>query len=663
MFLIPLIIFILNTVPLYEVEEIVVTATRYPSALRDIAQATTVIEKEEIEQLPALTISHILEMKAGIDMKNYGNPGAVSSTYLRGIPSNATLILVNGHPLNTITTGIADLSAINIDEIQRIEIVKGPVSSFYGANGVGGVINIITAKNYIRPETELKVMTSSADIDQLLQSKYLFARVGTPLGRTQLDMSGAYTVSDGYRSNSDLEHHHLQGNFVYDRDRIQLAAHITYDDKEYGVPGPQPRIDSLHALPRLGDSTATSLFDREHDRLTRGNITFDWHASDHVRVHAKILGDRTSLTFHTAYEGGLADTIVVDYDYLTHSLGVQSFATVAHDDIQVALGCDVQYDTLQTERTSVHTGDTTWHASSSVIGTWLELKKDFGSITVMPRLRFDNNSEYGAFFSPGLGIVSAVTHNVWAKISLERAFRAPTFNDRYWPQGGNPELKPEKAWAYEFRLEASPVHQLFTACSFFMRQVQDRIVWLPTESSLWQPQNANFLDIRGIDIEVRSQVHEILGVSLEGTYLHAQQKNNEVVYNFYDWVADTGRTIIEEIERDAAFTPQYRLSAGVVISVPGDIVLALTGMLVAEQVNYYPNYEDYPHVSMDEKVLDGYSVMHLDAKKSLFNVLTCGVGVRNLFDVDYATQFGFTIDDLDYPMPGRLVYAHVTWRM
>jgi outer membrane cobalamin receptor len=327
------------------------------------------------------------------------------------------------------------------------------------------------------------------------------------------------------------------------------------------------------------------------------------------------------------------------------------------------LGFDAHYDTLHTEKISAQTGDTTWHASSSIIGAWLELKKDFGGITVIPRLRFDSNSDYGTFFSPGLGIVSAITHNVWAKISLERAFRAPTFNDLYWPRGGNPELKPEQAWAYELRLEASPVHQLFTALSFYMRQVQDRIVWLPTESSLWQPQNANFLDISGIDLEMRSQVSDVLGLSFEGTYLRAQQQNNELVYDFYDWVADTGRTIIEEVEREAAFTPQYRFSAAVVVTIPHDFVLVLTGVLAAEQVNYYPNYENYPHVSMDEKVLDGYYVMNLDATKSLFNMLTCGVGVRNIFDVDYATQFGFTIDDLDYPMPGRLVYAHVLWRL
>ena len=135
------------------------------------------------------------------------------------------------------------------------------------------------------------------------------------------------------------------------------------------------------------------------------------------------------------------------------------------------------------------------------------------------------------------------------------------------------------------------------------------------------------------------------------------------MYDFYDSVADTGRTIIEEVERVAAFTPRYRLSAGVVVTIPHDFVLALTGVLVAEQVNYYPSYENYPHVSMDEKVLDGYYVMNLNVTKSLFNTLTCGVGVRNIFDVGYATQFGFTIDDLDYPMPGRLVYAHVMCRM
>ncbi len=660
--MIPLAFFMLSIVPLYEMEEIVVTATRYPSALKDIAHATTVIEKEEIEQLPVLTIGDILEMKAGIDMKNYGNANSVTSAYVRGIPSNATLVLINGHPVNTITTGTADMSMINIHEIERIEIIKGPVSSFYGANGLGGVINIITTRNVVKPEAALSMTASTEDHEKPLQTKELFGRAGAPFGNTQCAVSGAYTTSDGERSNSDGELYHVQADVNHDFRTAALRALITYDNKEYGVPGPLPLVDSTHAVPQFGDSTATSLFDREHDKMLFGTIAFDWSASRNLRLHTKLFGNRQSRLFHTVYAGWLADTIIGDYDYLTHSFGLSSVAALTFNNDEIALGFDVQYDTLRTTQESTQ-HDTSWNASSSIIGAWMEMKKHVGSIMVIPRVRFDQNSDYGSFVSPGFGVVSSVAPDIWVKISLERAFRAPTFNDLYWPFSGNPELTPEQGWAFEVRCEASPLYRLFSALSFFMRDVRDRIVWLPTDNGLWQPQNANRLAIRGIDLEIRSQINDVIGLSLEGTYVHARQKNSEIVYDFYDWVVDTSKTIIEEIERDAAFTPRFRVSAGLNANTWHDFVFALNGLFVSQQSNYYPDYSEYPSVSMHEKVLDEYIVVNMSARKSLFEFLMLDFGIRNLFDVQYATQFGFTIDDRDYPMPGRLAYAHLRWRL
>lgn len=660
--MIPLVIFMLNIVPLYEMEEVVVMATRYPSALKDIAQATTVIEKEEIERLPVLTIGDILEMKAGIDMKSYGNPLSLTSTYVRGIPSNATLVLINGHPVNTITTGTADMSMINIHEIERIEIIKGPVSSFYGANGLGGVINIITTRHVVEPEAALSMTASTEDYEKPLQTKELFARAGAPFGNTQLDVSGAYTMSDAERSNSDGELYHIQADVHHDFGTAALRTLVMYDNKEYGVPGPLPFIDSTHALPDFGDSTATSLFDREHDKMLLATIAFDWSVLRNLRLHTKLFGNRQSRLFHTAYAGWLGDTIIEDYDYMTHSFGLSSVAALTFNNDEIALGFDVRFDTLRTTQESTQS-DTSWNASSSIIGAWLEMRKHVSRVMVIPRVRFDQNSDYGSFVSPGFGIVSSVAPDIWVKVSLERAFRAPTFNDLYWPLGGNTELTPEQGWAYEVRCEASPMNRLFSALSFFMRDVQDRIVWLPTDNGLWQPQNANRLAIRGIDLEIRSQLSDVIGLSFEGTYVHARQTNSEIVYDFYDWVADTGTTIIEEIERDAAFTPRFRVSVGLNTNASHDFSVAINALFVSEQVNYYPDYTEYPSVLMHEKVLDGYVAVNMSARKSLFEFLTLDFGIRNLLDVQYATQFGFSIDDRDYPMPGRCVYAHLVWRL
>ncbi len=648
--------------PLYEVEEIVVTATRYPTALKNVALATVVIEKQEIDKLKPLGLGEILQTYAGVAIKDYGSPGSVSSIFIRGIPANGTLILLDNHPLNSITTGMADLNAINMSTIERIEIIKGPVSSLYGANGLGGAINIITTKTYEKPEFALSLTSSTTEFNQPLQSQEIFMNAGAPFGNTSLDISGAYSSSDGFRSNSDVEHYHFRSNLLHNMENLHINAGLTYDDKEYGIPGPMPLVDSMHPVPQFGDSTATSLFDRERDRIIIGDLTFTWGISDRTKWQNTLFADRKSIQFRTTYPGWLGDTITEDFDYLVHTLGLNSLAGIDIDDTEFIIGIDAHYDTLQTTKSSGQTGDTVWNASSYSLGGWLEFRKRFGDISIIPRIRFDRNSQFGNFLSPGIGIVSSPAPNLWMKVSMGKAFRAPTFNDLYFPLSGNQDLKPEHGWAYELRLESSLSPTLFAALSLFMRRVEDRIFWLPKEDRLWQPQNVNHLSIRGLDIEIHSTINDITDFYLEGTYLHSRQRNNEIVYDFYDWVADTGLTIVEEKERDAAFTPKYSISSKITINLPNEFAIHINGSFSAERINYYPNYDNYPNVIIAGKTLESYFIINGNVSKRLISPLTGSFGVKNILDISYATQFGYTLDDLDYPMPGRVFFIKLMWQ-
>lgn len=638
--------------PIYTVEEIVVTATRYPAALKDVALATTVIDKEKIERLHPSSISEILRSYAGMDIKDYGIPGATSTLSIRGIQSNGILVLVNGHTLNWVTTGTADLNAINIDAVERIEIVKGPVSSLYGANALGGVVNIITTRDYEKPELQIKLSPSTTNFDEPLQNKEIFMHAGLPYGANDIGFIASYESSNGFRSNSDLTHYYVQAHAGHTDNRIAISSTVTFDNKEYGVPGPVPLIDSIHSIPLLGDSTATSIFDRQEDRHIVGDVTMKWFLSEHLSLYNTLFGDRKYLQFHTSYSDfWTGDTIIEDYDYLVHTLGLNTMTALSITDNKIVVGVDMHYDTLETTKTSEQTGDTLWRASSYTIGSWLEWKRNIGSITVTPSIRLDWNSEFGSFLSPQFGIVSSLRHNLFVKLSIGKAFRAPTFNDLYWPINGNADLKPEHAWAYELRLEASPRYNLYTALSLFVRTVQDRIFWLPGDDGLWQPQNVNYLSIKGVDIELHSRMSDGVDVYLEGTYLNAQQKNSEVI--------DAQSNMTEERKRKAAFVPHFTLSTKINLNVPYDFVINVTNLYVAERVNYYSNYDNYPTVTMDEKKLDDYVLVNVSASKTFLNYLTFALGIKNLFDSEYATQFGNTIDDRDYPVPGRTFFARL----
>lgn len=643
--------------PIYEMEEIVVTATRYPVALQDIVVATMVIEKQTIDVLYPLGLGELLHASSGIDFKEYGTPGAVSSVSLRGLPSNGTLVLLNGQPLNATTTGMADLSLIDIHSIERIEIVKGPVASLYGANALGGVINCITTRHLERPDIRFIVMPSTTTFDFLTQTNDLALKAGIPLGRLQVDVSGAFRSSEGLRGNSNLTKYDGQGLFEYRASTWTAYASILYDEKDYGIPGPVPLIDSIHPVPIFGDSTATSLYDHEKDRTLLGSFFLTWKPSDLIQWKNVLYADRKQTEFHTQYAGWLGDTIIEDHDYLTYTIGYNTMVLLRYRDVDFTLGFDMHYDSVRTTRTSEQSGDTTWNAQSYTLGAWFQLKKDFSRIiSVVPSLRFDQNKDFGGFISPSIGFVSTLQQNLCVKVSVGRTFRAPTFNDLYWPHSGNRDLTPEYGWAYEFRVETTPVPEVFGAVSLFIRNVEDRIFWLPDTGNLWKPQNVNYLAINGMDIEVHSQIGGFLDLSFEGTYLEATQRHDEIVYDFYDWIADTGVIVLQEIERDAAFVPRYCLRVGQHFCLPYAIGLTLHESYVAQRRNYYGNYDNYPVVTMDEKILEGYTLLNAAVSKEFTQYLTLTIGVKNLLNIEYAQQFGHTYEDLDYPMPGRVYF-------
>lgn len=643
----------------YEMEEIVVTATRYPLILRDVAVTTMIIEEDEINNLCPLEIGEVINAASGIEFKDYGTPGAIASVFIRGIPSNGTLVLLNGHPLNFVTNSMADLSFINLHAIKRIEIVKGPVSTLYGNNALGGVVNIITTQKSAKPEVLLKFIPSTTSFDTLLQSKTITLETALPLGASQFSLSGAYRTSVGFRSNSDLEQYNLQSSFEYHTKALRSTAHIAYSDKEYGVPGPMPIIDSIHTIPIFGDLSATSLYDREHDRIILGDINLQWNIFDYVTWHNTIYADRKLMQYHTKYSGWMGDTIIEDNDYLIHTVGFTTMLLSQFRDIDIIAGIDANYDTLETTRISEQSGDTTWNAGSYTVGGWLEIKKNFIDIlTVAPSLRFDRNQEYGNFFSPAIGIIGILKSNLWLKSSIGKTYKAPTFNDLYWPNAGNSNLKPEHGWAYEIRLESTPVSRLFCAASFFMRNIEDRIFWLPDTSGLWYPQNVNYLSVIGCDTELQNKIVDCVDFAFDMTYLIAKQKNDEIIYDYYDWMADTGLTIIQEIERDAAFVPQFSVSSKINVHLPYNFNLHTSGYYLAERYNYYTNHTDSPNITMDKKILDCYLLLNSAISRVFMKYLTISIGVKNMLDTEYATQFG-SFDDLDYPMPGRTIFAQL----
>ena len=126
------------------VDNVVVTGVRHAQTVDDSLASVTVIDRKQIEQSPAVDVIGLLAQQAGVDISRTGGPGQSSTIFLRGTNSNQTLVLIDGIRVASATQGVFDFAHLPLNQIERIEIVRGPRAAFWGSDAIGGVIQIFT---------------------------------------------------------------------------------------------------------------------------------------------------------------------------------------------------------------------------------------------------------------------------------------------------------------------------------------------------------------------------------------------------------------------------------------------------------------------------------------------------------------------------------------
>ena len=204
-----------ETVQQDNLQQLVVTATRSEQALERTLAPILVIDREEIELSEALDVADLLRFHAGLEIARNGGPGQATSVFVRGTDSNQVLVLVDGIKINPGTIGGAPFQNIRPEMIQRIEVVKGPRSSLYGSDAIGGVINIITRT---ADDTQFSAGAGGGRYNSWDASASFSAsgkRGGVRAMFSRFDTDGFPT-----RTNSNIER-------GYDNDTIQLGADTT----------------------------------------------------------------------------------------------------------------------------------------------------------------------------------------------------------------------------------------------------------------------------------------------------------------------------------------------------------------------------------------------------------------------------------------------------
>ena len=577
-------------------EPVVVTATRTPQPISQVMASLTVITADQISATSATRLDEVLRDTVGLQIVSNGADGALATSSIRGSESAQVLILLDGVRLNSAQNGQYNLSnlPVALGDIERIEILRGPSSALYGSNALGGVIQIFTH----RPESE--PLTRLSWQEGRFESRNLSISTAQKLDRVRYRVGANLDRSDGDRKNSDLDQHSFNGLIGLDLGAgYDLEILANYLDKEIGVPG----------------STSTpSSQARQWDKNTQAALALSGPTGP-LAWQVRGSYDRQRSEFKNP--GGWFPS----HDtHIVKTWGAELQATTENGPHSLLFGGDLYRDDLDSTANGNQDQDR-W----SSFGQY-EIKATPWA-TLLIGLRYDAHSDFDNETSPRAAISFSLSETTRVRVSAAKAFRAPTLNDRYWPDTGwtkgNPDLVPETAWEYELALDQQLNEIGNLSLAIFLRDAKDLIEWAPDDSGVWTPSNVSDARIWGFEAGTNLRLHKRLTTGGNYTYLHPKNQNTD------EFIAGT---------------PRHQAHLFLDIGPIQQTRLRIDGRYM-----YY-----YPEDTRSEK---SYFVMDaaLSRPFMLGNrlELEAKVSLKNLFDETYEENPG-------YPMPPRQLFVGIS---
>jgi len=580
---------------------VIVTATRTARTADETLAPVTVITRTEIERRQAGSVQDLLRGVPGISIASSGGPGKVTSVFLRGTESDHVLVLIDGIKVGSATLGTTAFQDIPVEQIERIEIVRGPRSSLYGSEAIGGVIQIFTRKGggALRP----------------------FFSVG----------GGSYQT---YSASAGLSGGGERGWFSVSADGIDTEGFNACDGKpspggagcfttEPDKDGYRNRSGSLHAGYRFDNGAEMDV----HALRTEGRNEFDGSFVNESHSVQQVLGGTLRFSpmdiWHVTLTAGRSrdesdnfkdDAFQSRFDTERDTLSVQNDLAVAAEHL-LTVGADRQDDRVDgTTAYAVGSRDNT--------GLFAQYQATFGAHDAQLSLRRDDNEQFGIRNTGGAAWGYALSEGLRLTASYGTAFKAPTFNELYYPGFGNPGLRPEASRSVEIGLGGKTARSHWSLNAYETR-IDDLIAF---DSSTFAPANIDQARIRGLEAGFGIRLGNWdLGANL--TLLDPENRSGGA--NDGHVLPRRARQSLR-LDADRDFG-RYRLGA--------------TLFAAGER------YDDLANT----RRLGGYATLDVRAEYSLAEAWRLQARIENLLDKDYETAAFFN-------QPGRSLYLTLRYQ-
>lgn len=454
--------------PVFAADEIIVTA-KGGQTLEDVLVTSHVLTREDIELSQAQDITQLLDSISGLSVRDSGGRGSVTSLFVRGTSNSQVIVLIDGVRVGSATLGSAALNSYPIEAIERIEVVKGPLSGIYGADAVGGVIQLFTKKG---GEGRGSVRVTAGN-DSLLEYGISLHQEGETFS---FHISADAEETDGIDRTSIL----TGGNDDIDG----------FEETAYSLGGRWNVSDSTQVNLSVLYSDNTASFDN-----TFGNDVGDSSTTKTMSTALQVksaLSDSLTWTTVAGINEDETDTFSSFPSFFKterDSLGTE-LALSINENNSLTIGADYYDENIvSTTNFPIDQRDNT--------GLFALLQSDLGAFSVLGSVRYDDNSAYGSDTNTSFALNYDFDDDVRLVLSYGTAFVAPSFNFLYFPFFGNADLLPEESESTEISLLGNS-GGVDWRISFYDTQVENLFSFDP---ATFLAANIGRAELRGMEIE------------------------------------------------------------------------------------------------------------------------------------------------------------------
>ncbi|AUG10173.1 TonB-dependent receptor domain-containing protein [Pseudomonas sp. S09G 359] len=597
--------------------DVVISANRQVQARNDSSAANTVFTRDDIDRLQPTSLTDLLSRVPGVQIAPTGGRGGLPGVYIRGTKSAQSLVLVDGQRIANTTSGDSGLQYLNVDQIERVEVLRGSRSVIYGSDAIGGVIQVFTRRNAeqgLQPRLKLGFGSNRARERSLGLSggdEHTRFNLGASLDET----AGINSTHQSFPSDGDHD--------AYRNQSISLnLSHAFNDALEVGF----------------------NLLDN------RGKSEYDNSFGRYVVATGQTVGQKPYTDYAVSSASGYVDATLTERWQTRVELGHSENRDTKRDTLSD------DFSVFNTYRDSVNwQNDLTLDERNSLIlgGDWYE-DRFHGSTTFTENsrwnraafvqhrfhsewfstelgLRRDQNQQFGGQNSWSGTLTVPVNPDNDVLLSYSEGFRAPTFNDLYYPDTkySNPNLQPETSKSYELQWRSQLSDSTRLEASLYRTDLSDAIIL----DSASKPQNVASARINGFEAALKQEL--------------------------FGWQANLGLSVIDPRDRDTGHTLARRARRTVNLDL--DRQFDKLGLGASWQA-ISGSYDDEDNRNR----LGGYALLGLRSSWALNREVMLSVKVDNLLDKSYARAMysyddpGF-LNNQDYREEGRVWMFGVTW--